>query len=363
MLNCERAGIGRFFIQSSAEDREKIIRDLGRFRQRRGVTIIESFGELLKESASLDPSEPCVRFEGNLVLSTWYLKQILRQNGPSTGGIVATLSADQEHGGSILVGRIADLIRTDIGETAAVHTASALPFALNGRPQDRDEAEGRVARSLKEETADKDGILARYVDRHISWRISRWLAHTSVTPNQVTIANTIVGLCSAWMFASASYWIRLAGAALFLFSVTMDGVDGELARLTMTESTFGGMLDVVTDNVVHAAIFAGLLMGCYRSSGSVAYIYLIPVLLLGFALCAIVTYRAFQVRGEQAEEWISRVDRITGRDFAYLLVILALIDRLSFFAWGTAFGTYIFAFILFWLTRRHERSGLDVEGI
>ena len=53
-----------------------------------------------------------------------------------------------------------------------------------------------------------------------------------------------------------------------------------------------------------------------------------------------------------AEQWLGKIDRISGRDFAYLLVILALINRLGFFAWGAAFGTYVFAFILMWATYR-----------
>ncbi len=141
-----------------------------------------------------------------------------------------------------------------------MNTATYLPFALNGRVEDRDEAEERLARSLKDETAHTDAPLARYIDRNLSWRISKRLARTSVSPNQVTLANTVVGLTSAWMFTSPSYWMRLLGSLLFLFSITVDGVDGELARLTMSETKFGGMLDVATDNIVHVCDFRGHLL-------------------------------------------------------------------------------------------------------
>src|SRR5580700_12071836 len=79
--------------------------------------------------------------------------------------------------------------------------------------------------------------------------------------------------------------LRVLGSLLFLFSITVDGVDGELARLTMSETKFGGMLDVITDNIVHVAVFSGIFWGCYRNSGSSSYVYLIPVVLGGFALC------------------------------------------------------------------------------
>jgi 1L-myo-inositol 1-phosphate cytidylyltransferase / CDP-L-myo-inositol myo-inositolphosphotransferase len=280
---------------------------------------------------------------------------------------MSTVSADYERGGSIATGPLAELVRIGQERSPFINTASYLPFALNGRLEDREEAEERLARALKDETAETDAPLARYVDRNISWRISKRLARTSITPNQVTIANTMVGLLSAYLFAAPSYWLRLIGSLLFLFSITVDGVDGELARLTMTESKFGGMLDVVTDNIVHVAVFAGIFWGCYRNSGDSSYLYLIPVVLGGFALCALSTYLALSIDTAGAEEWLGKIDRISGRDFAYLLVLLALINRLGFFAWGAAFGTYVFALVLMWATYRrwwlkpHDRKASAIN--
>ncbi len=293
-----------------------------------------------------------MRLSGNLVFATSHLSRIIGKDGGRSGPVMNTVSADYERGGSISTGPLAELIRADQARAAVMHTASYLPFALNGRVEDLDEAEVRLARSLKEETAHKDAPLARYIDRNLSWRMSMRLARTSITPNQITLANTVVGLTAAWMFASPWYWMRLFGSLLFLFSITVDGVDGELARLTMTETNFGGKLDLITDNIVHVAIFAGIFWGCYRTSGSDSYLYLIPIALGGFAVCAIGTYVALSVSGEGAEEWLGQVDRISGRDFAYLLVILAAINKLAFFAWGAAFGTYVFGFILLWATYR-----------
>jgi hypothetical protein len=76
---------------------------------------------------------------------------------------------------------------------------------------------------------------------------------------------------------------------------------------------------------------------------------------IGFSFCAISVNRALRVRGEQAAKWISRVERATGRDFAYIVVILAIVDRLSWFAWTATIGTYGFALVLWILTGREMR--------
>jgi phosphatidylglycerophosphate synthase len=357
MMNCERAGIKKFVIAAAPESRAELSRAMGQFGGRTSVSMVESFSEILGNG--LDAAAPCVALSGNLVLSKTNLAQALDCYADNPSLVQKTFSADRDHGGEIVTGPLAQVIEsglaTDhhtVGLSVPSETLSLLPFALNGRPEDREEAELRLAKSLSVETALKDAPLARWIDRKISWRISYRLARTSITPNMVTVANTIFGLGAAWMFSIPNYTVRLLAAIFFLISIMIDGVDGELARLKMRETKFGGTLDVVTDNIVHAAIFVGLLTGCYRASQSSAYLYLIPVMLGGFAMCAYATWHAFKYKGEEAARWLDTIDRWSGRDFAYLLVILALFNRLEYFAWGAAFGTYAFAAVLIWLTER-----------
>jgi phosphatidylglycerophosphate synthase len=157
------------------------------------------------------------------------------------------------------------------------------------------------------------------------------------------------------MFAIPSYGWRLLASILFLASTTIDGIDGELARLQMRETEWGGRLDVITDNIVHVAIFAGVFIGVYRESTNPIFLWLLLLQLGGFALAALSTFMAFRIRGPQAEKWIQQVERVSGRDFAYLLVGFALFNRLQWFCWGTTFGIYVFALVLIWLTVRRRR--------
>jgi phosphatidylglycerophosphate synthase len=363
MINCERAGITRFVVEAPPERSAEVADAMGRFKGRDTVAVVESFSELLNHPngsrLSIDPASACVSFSGNLVFAKSHLARILAAHAANPRSIHRAISTDCDEGGEIATGPIGEILeRGGMSTTLATPppNGSLLPFALNGRPEDREEAELRLAQSIREESAHKDAPMARWVDRRLSWRISYRLARTAITPNMVTVANTVFGLGSAWMFAIPNYWVRLFAAIFFLISITIDGVDGELARLKMIESDFGGALDIVTDNVVHVAVFVGLLAGCYRASLSTAYLYLIPILLGGFAMCSYATWRAFKFKGAEAAAWLDKVDRWSGRDFAYLLVMLAIINRLEYFAWGTAFGSYVFAMVLIWITGRSESS-------
>ena len=362
MINCERAGIKRFIVAAPREKYADIARAMGRFKNSDMVAMVESFSEILSartaQDLGIDASSPCVSFSGNLVFAKSHLARILDAHASNPGSIHRAASTDCDRGGEIATGPIGEILkRGGISTAVEAPAASLLPFALNGRPEDREEAELRLAKSIREESAHKDAPMARWVDRRISWRISYWLAtHTRVAPNTVTVANTLLGLACAAMFAVPNYWIRLFGAIFFLTSITIDGVDGELARLKMIESDFGGALDIVTDNIVHIAVFVGLLVGCYRVEHSRAYLYLILILLGGFTMCAYATWHAFRMKGEQATRWLDNLDRWSGRDFAYLLVALAIINRLEYFAWGAAFGTYVFALVLIWITGRTASS-------
>lgn len=278
-------------------------------------------------------------------------------------------------GAGVALIRAADLRASGLYETAA-DVGPALDAFLNAKGARRstpgdgvfcwrvaDEAqvkaaETALAEQLRQERAATDGPLARLLDRRISTPISRWLVrHTEFTPNQVTVLATAVGLLGAVFLGAGTYWTGLAGTLLFLFSTMVDGCDGEVARLRFQDSDAGRRFDILNDNIVHAAIFVGLGIGLYRRDAEAPFGWLLALLLGGFAVNGLVAYRYLPgiealtrvpcdptVTRHRKRRWLLRaIEAVMGRDFAYLLVLFAVVDRLAWFVWGAAVGSYAFA--------------------
>lgn len=199
-----------------------------------------------------------------------------------------------------------------------------------------------------------DGPIARF-DRALSTRISRHLVRTPLRPNHITTIGTCIGFAGAWGLAQGSYLSGVLGALLFWFAVIIDGCDGEVARLKFLESRFGYWYDITTDNLVHAAVFAGLGVGLYRADPSQPFL-LLGALLVGGLIAATAATLTLLVpdpladqpaprsrRGRGRRRLLGGFEALMNRDFAYLLLLLAVVGRLHWFLWGAAVGTYVYA--------------------
>lgn len=100
------------------------------------------------------------------------------------------------------------------------------------------------------------GLIARYVNRPVSLRISRLLLHTRVTPNQVSMFAAVVGLVGVVALLLPGRWPAVLGALLLQANSIIDGIDGELARIRCRQSEFGAFLDSVLDETLNTALLA-----------------------------------------------------------------------------------------------------------
>ena len=236
-----------------------------------------------------------------------------------------------------------------------------------------------VRRAIKSQ----DSFMARNFDRKISLAVTRRLIDTSIHPNHMTIFSTLLGLTGAGLLAPGVPLATVLGALVVWLHTVLDGCDGELARLRMQTSRWGGILDFWGDNLVHFALFSCLGLGLYHSSKRPIFLLLGGVAALSSFISAFLVYRHSSRRARRREaegaaseaaplfqgledlasdaggqapagalrRGLARLEHILSqRDFVYLLVFLALSGHLDLFLWAAGIGTPLFLLILIGLS-------------
>ncbi len=118
----------------------------------------------------------------------------------------------------------------------------------------------KAEQALLQRLRDKpnDGPVARYLNRPLSVRISRYLVQHDVTPNQISLFSFLCSLLAAGLFALSGYFALFLGGVLAQFASIIDGCDGEVARLKYQSSDYGGWFDAVLDRYADAFLLFGL---------------------------------------------------------------------------------------------------------
>jgi phosphoglycolate phosphatase-like HAD superfamily hydrolase/phosphatidylglycerophosphate synthase len=149
--------------------------------------------------------------------------------------------------------------RRDIEKPANVNA-----FVLKRR-EDIPVAEKFLAEGIRRAT---NGLVAKFINKRISLPIAMLLTKMWVSPHVVTSFNIVVGLLSGVIMAGGGYMNLLVGAALFQAASIVDGVDGEIAKLSFRCSRFGQYIDTISDNLALASLLVGLTIGAYRTLGT-----------------------------------------------------------------------------------------------
>jgi len=226
------------------------------------------------------------------------------------------------------------------------------------RPADHKAAERTLLQSLK---GDLEGFVDRYFNRKVSGALTRVFLKFGLSANAVTALSLVIGLLSGVSFAMGGYAAGIIGALLFQLSAIVDCCDGEIARLTFTESSSGELFDLIADNVVHYAIFAGITWAlATREPGVWNWV---PVgvgtaVIIGNLFSLWLVLRARHLRKTQGwsnptqAHWGNFIlQHVASRDFSVLVLFLALINHLDWFLWLTAIGSNVFWIVMAWMTR------------
>jgi CDP-L-myo-inositol myo-inositolphosphotransferase len=106
-----------------------------------------------------------------------------------------------------------------------------------------------------------DGPVSKILNRPVSIRITELFLKTGITPNQISLMSFIIAIFAALFFYLGDYIYLVAGGILAQVSSIIDGCDGEVARLKLKESKYGGWFDAVLDRYADALIIFGMIQG------------------------------------------------------------------------------------------------------
>ena len=274
-----------------------------------GITLVSEIPEL---------DEPALLINGAVFVDTVDLQRVIEERGQLFSAHDARLRVGLTTGEAVpvIAGKVAVLV-TDASSVR--------------------EAERRLWESL---ASNADGIVDRFLNRPLGRYLSKILIHVPFSPNQVSIVSTLVGILSGWFFASGYF---ISGALLLQLSAIIDCVDGDLARVLYKESRLGKWLDLVGDQFVHIAVFAGIGFGLARSDFASPALGISAVLGVIISFAVIVCFMQRR-SGGKSSGLKKLIDTTTDRDFSLLVLVLAIAGKLDLFLWMAGIGV-----VLFWI--------------
>ena len=139
-------------------------------------------------------------------------------------------------------------------------------------------------RVLKRTVKPTDGWVSRHLNRPISRLFSFVLLSLGLAASHASFFTLAVGLIAAVLALQPGYLALVVTGILFHLASVLDGVDGEMARATLTESEAGARLDAIVDQLTYIACFVGVMIGWAREGGGLPALYWTAALAAGLVL-------------------------------------------------------------------------------
>ncbi|MDO8480908.1 MAG: CDP-alcohol phosphatidyltransferase family protein [Nanoarchaeota archaeon] len=211
-----------------------------------------------------------------------------------------------------------------------------------------------------------------YVEPFGEW-IAERLKKTPITPNFVSVVNTILGVLSSWLILLGTPF------AVFIFGVwvrffhAFDITDGHLARVKNIKSKYGGLLDAVGDRLVNGVWPAVIAYTLFIRSNNLIYLYAGLSLLVGLYMYMVTSMKADVYYGVNKGDDTGREaakSNVLGKVFLFfidndiqlhVLTLSALFNRLDIylFFYAIYFHLVWIAYLGFY-TLQHLRAGKNI---
>ena len=115
---------------------------------------------------------------------------------------------------------------------------------------------------IKKEQDRKD-IWLYYVIRKISFFFTWLFLKFNISANQTTYIAVVIGTMGCGLLAFGDYGFRIIGALLISLWIILDCVDGNIARITKTESNYGEFIDALSGYIMNVFLFLSVGISAY----------------------------------------------------------------------------------------------------
>ena len=178
---------------------------------------------------------------------------------------------------------------------------------------------------LKNSSSSKtnDGSISRNINRPISQWITSKITEYPLTPNQISIAVFFISVFSGLIISIEGYFFLLLGALLAQLSSILDSCDGEIARLKLLESKFGGWLDRVLDRYGDLFILMGLTFHTYFIHSTLT-VFFIGFIAVGGKI--ILSYTAYVYDSKVSAHENFRI----GRDLIIFIILIGALFNIPY---------------------------------
>lgn len=162
----------------------------------------------------------------------------------------------------------------------------------------------------------------KFILDRIVWLLTRF----KINPNILTFTGVLISFWAAWEFATGNLF---GGSLIIILAGMFDMLDGEVARVSRTETSFGAFYDSVIDRYSDIIILQGLVV-YYARIQRLDYVVLVGVVTMGAVLTSYTRARAECLIPKCKVGFMERPERIV------LLIIGGLANRMEAVLWVLA---------------------------
>ena len=317
----------------------------------------ETFENDLDTIKLLPELDKILLVESNVITTTGLIKDFINSAHLLEIGAIASLVNEVGHSDGIhllLPSNIERYLRSGSFEKEVTPITLSGPWFYRQRVKDSPSAKLAEKNLLNEHKLHYRQAMDIWVNSLFAAKISSFLAKTSITPNQITLFGMVVGMGSGMLFAQGNYWSGLMGGLLFVATAVLDCCDGNIARLKFIESDFGEKLDTACDNIINIFVFTGIMFGIAHSQGLIQATIPFFLLALGGSW---IFYLIYFPRGGKGAFFknapiYDAIQVLASRNFIYIVLVFAIVDKLDWFLWLAGIGSNIFALSIYMAKRK-----------